>query len=97
MNIQTLTLTIKSTTISSEVQNFLLTDLRYCFVDGFDVVRDIRNVLNRSVMSDDHILHIVIPKSEVDDLTEEPRTDDLEFACKDTTSVDVTIFIQQSE
>ena len=96
MNVQTLTLANESTTISSEIKNFLLTDLPYGFIDSFDVVRDIRDVLNESVASDDHILHIVVPKSKVDKLGEEPGADGLEFTYKNTTSVDVTTFIQQS-
>ena len=91
MNIQTLTLADKGTAISSEVEDFLLTDLPYSFIDSFDVVRDAGDVLDRSIVSDNHVLHIVIPKAKIDEFTEEPRTDDLEFTCKDTTSIDVTI------
>ena len=91
MNIQTLTLADKGTAISSEVEDFLLTNLPYGFVDSFDVVRDVGDVLDRSVVSDDHVLHIVIPKAKIDEFTEEPGADDLEFTCKDTTSIDVTI------
>ena len=80
------------TTISSEVENFLLTNLPYGFIDGFDIVWDVGDVLYRSVVSDNHILHIIIPKTNVDEFSEEPWADDLEFTCKDTTSVDITIF-----
>ena len=91
MNIQTLTLADKSTTISSQVKDFLLTNLPYGFVDSFDIVWDVGDVLHGSIVSDNHVLHIIIPKANVDEFSEEPWADDLEFTCKDTTSVDITI------
>ena len=94
MNIQTLTLTDKGTTISSEVENFLLTNLPYSFIDSFDIVWDVGDVLYRSIVSNNHVLHIIIPKANVDELTKKPWADNLEFTCKDTTSVDITIAFQ---
>ena len=91
MNIQTLTLADKGTTISSEVENFLLTNLPYGFVDSFDIVWDVGNVLYGSIVSDNHVLHVIIPKANVDEFAEEPWANDLEFTSKDTASVDVTI------
>ena len=41
-------------------------------------------------MSDDHILHLVIPELELDELLEEPRANNLELASQDSASVDVT-------
>ena len=40
-------------------------------------------------MCDDHVLHGVVPETEVDELVEEPGADNLEFASKDTASVNV--------
>jgi hypothetical protein len=91
MNIPTLALADEGTAISSEVEDFLLTNLPYGFVDSFDVVWDVGDVLYGSIVSDDHVLHIIIPKANVDEFTEEPWADDLEFTGKDTTSVDITI------
>ena len=74
MNIQTLALTNKGTTISSEVENFLLTNLSYGFIDSFDIVWDVGDVLYRSVVSDNHVLHIIIPKTNVDEFTSHGQT-----------------------
>lgn len=89
MDVQTLTLADESTTICREVDDLLLTDLPDGFVDGFDVGGDSRNVLDRTVMCDDHVLHVVVPQSEIDKFTKKPRAYDLELPGKDTTRVDV--------
>ena len=91
MNIQTLTLADKGTTISSKVKNFLLTDLPYGFVDSFDIVWDVGDILYGSIVCDNHVLHIIIPKANVDEFSEKPWANNLEFTGKDTTSVDITI------
>jgi hypothetical protein len=44
-----------------------------------------------SIVCDNHVLHIIIPKANVDEFSEKPWADDLEFSCKDSTSVDITI------
>ena len=95
MNVQTLTLADEGATISSKVKDFLLTNLPYGFVDSFDVVRNVGDVLNGSIVSNDRVLHIVIPKAKINKFTEEPGTDNLEFTCEDTTSVDIASFNSQ--
>jgi hypothetical protein len=92
-SVQTLTLADEGTTISSEVEDFLLTNLPHGFVDSFDTVRDVGDVLYGSIVSDSCVLHNTIPKANIDSdgFTEEPWTDKLEFTCKDTMSVDVAI------
>jgi hypothetical protein len=41
-------------------------------------------------MSNDHVLHVIIPEPTVDEVPEKPGTYNLEFTSKDTTSVDIT-------
>ena len=91
MDIETLTLANKGTTISCKIEDFLLTNLPYGFVDSFDIVGDVRDVLYGSIVSDNHVLHVIIPEANVDEFSEEPWADNLEFTSKDTTSVDITI------
>ena len=40
-------------------------------------------------MCDDHVLHGIVPETEVDELAEEPGADNLEFTSKDAASVNV--------
>ena len=58
---ETLALANKCATVSNKVQNLLLADFPNGLVDGFDVLGDSGDVLHRSVVSDDHVLHVVIP------------------------------------
>lgn len=55
----------KFTAIGSQVN--LLTDFPDRFIDSLRVIRNIRDILN--IVSDDHILHIVIPETTVDEFT----------------------------
>lgn len=91
MDIQALTLANKCPAISRQVDDLLLTDLPNGLVNGLDVVRNSGDVLNGTVVSDDHILHVIVPKTEVDQLAEEPWANDLEFTSQDTACVDVAI------
>jgi len=83
------------TSIGSEIEH--LGDLPDGFVDGLDVVRDPRDILNAAVVRDDHILHLVIPETEVDEFAEKPGANDLELPGKDTTRVDDAIGISMSD
>ena len=49
----------------------------------------LRTVLNRTLMSNDEILEILVPQTAIDEFSQEPRVDNLEFTSEDTTSVDV--------
>lgn len=91
MDIETLTLADERSTISREVDDLLLRDLPDGLVDGLDVVGDTRDLLNRATMGNDHVLHFIVPKLEVDELTKEPWADDLEFASEHTAGIDVAI------
>jgi hypothetical protein len=89
VNVQTLTLADECTTVRGHVNDLLLTDLPDGLVDSLDVVGNSRNLLNGTAMGNDHVLHLVIPELEVNELTEEPWAHDLEFTSEHTASVDV--------
>jgi hypothetical protein len=91
MHIQALALANERTTIGGHLENLLLRDLPDGFVDRLDIVGDTREVLDRTLVGDDHVLHAIVPETELDELLEEPGTDDLEFASEDTSGVDVAI------
>ncbi len=40
-------------------------------------------------MRDDPVLHIIVPETEVNEVTQQPWADDLEFSSEHTTGVDV--------
>jgi len=69
MNIQALTLANKCTTVRSEVDNLLLANLPNCLIDGFDVVGDPGNLLDRSVVSNNQVLHLIVPELQVHEFT----------------------------
>jgi hypothetical protein len=96
VDIEGLRLADVSTSIGGEIEYFLLGDLPNGFVDCLDVVRDSRDILNGAIMRDNHVLHLVIPETEVDEFAEKPGADDLELPSEDTTRVDVAIWISLS-
>jgi hypothetical protein len=74
--------------------------LRYLpdgLVNGFDIGRDVGNVLNRAIMCDDYILHVVVPEFEIDELAEKPRANDLEFSSKDTARINVAVSLHEPQ
>ena len=89
VDVQALALADEGAAVCCEVQYFLLGDFPDGLVDRLDVVRYGWDVLNGAIVCDDHVLHVVIPESEVDELAEEPWADNLEFSSKDTPSVNV--------
>jgi hypothetical protein len=96
VNIEGLRLADVGTSIGGEVEYFLLGDLPDGFGDCLDVVRDSRDVLNVAVVRHNHILHLVIPETQVDEFAEKPGADDLELPSEDTTRVDVAVSISMS-
>ena len=68
-------------------------DLPNSFIDDLDIIGD---PLNGAVVRDNHILHLVIPETEVDEFAEKPGADDLELPGEDTTRVDVAVGISMS-
>lgn len=83
--VRTTTLADESTTISSEVEDLLLANLPNSLVNGFDVVRYVRNVLNRSIVSNNHVVHVVVPQTEIDKIAKKPWVrvhDGCRYCCK---------------
>lgn len=89
VHIQTLALANERATVGSEVQNLLLGDFPDSLVDSFDVVGNVGNGLYRPIVGDNHVLHIIVPQTEIDEVAEQPGADNLEFSSEHTTSVDV--------
>jgi hypothetical protein len=77
--------------IGGEVDDGLLRDLPDGLVDALEVVGDAGDVLNRSVVSDEGVLHGIVPKTTVDEIAKKPWVDDLELSGEDTASVDVAV------
>jgi hypothetical protein len=48
-------------------------------------------ILDGSVVSDDGVLHGVVPETAVHEVTKEPRVDDLELSGEDSARVDVAV------
>ena len=61
----------------------------HSLVQPLDTVGDTRNVLNRSTVSDDTVLHRLVPEPLLDELAQEPGVHDLELSRQDTTRVNV--------
>lgn len=89
MDVQTLALADECTAVSSHINDFLLRDLPDCLVDSLDLVRDVRDVLHGSVVRDDQVTHLLVPKTKFDQVLQQPRAYNLEFTRKYTTGVDV--------
>ncbi len=89
VDVERLRLADESTTVGRHVDDSLLTDLPNGLVELLDTVRDTGNVLNRTTVSDDTVLHGVVPKTLLNELTEQPRVDDLELTSEYTARVDV--------
>ena len=41
----------------------------------------------------DHVLHVVVPETLIDELTQQPWADDLELASKDAPSIDIAVSV----
>lgn len=84
VNVQRPRLANVGSAVGGEVEDLFLGDLSDGLVDCFDVIWDAGDILNRSVVRNDHVLHL-IPKVEVDEFAKEPAADHLEFAGEDAT------------
>jgi len=89
MNVQTLALVNVCTAISGQVDNLLLTDLPHSFVDRFDIGRDIRDILDGATVSNDHVLHVIVPKPKRNEFLHQPRVGNLELSCQNPACIDV--------
>src|SRR6266403_1054368 len=68
MHVKALTLANECAAVRRQVEHLLLRDLPYGLVDRLDVRRNLRNCLDRAVVGDDPVFHVIIPKLEVDEL-----------------------------
>ena len=68
MYVQALGLANVRAPICSKVNDFLLRDLPDSLVDSLNVVRDAGNILNGTIVRDDHVLHVVVPEAQVYEL-----------------------------
>jgi len=82
-----LTLINERSSVRREINDGLLGDLPDSLVDCLELGGDGGDVLNRSTGSDNEVLHIVIPKTEVDEISKQPGADDLEVTRQDSSSV----------
>ena len=82
-------LVYECTAIGGQVDNFLLTDLPDGLVNGFDISRNVWNVLDGAAVGNDHVFHVIIPKTKRHELFHQPRVGNLEFSCQDATRIDV--------
>jgi hypothetical protein len=71
------------------LDNLSLRNLPHGLVQSLDIGRDVGDVLNGTVISNDTVLHSIGPKTHVDKILEEPGVDNLELASKDSALVDV--------
>jgi len=89
--VQTLTLADEGSSVCSKVKDLFLGDFPDGFVDGFHGIGNIGDILNRTVMGNDHILHVVVPKAEIDQFAEKRGTDNHEFTSENSATINVTI------
>ncbi|KAI6757641.1 hypothetical protein HG531_003466 [Fusarium graminearum] len=89
VNVERLRLINEGTTVSSHLHNLSLRNLPHSLVQSLDLGRDVGDVLDRTVISNDAVLHSIGPKTHVDKILEKPGVDNLELASKDSALVDV--------
>ena len=70
MDVKTLTLIDEGTSISSHIDDSLLTQFPNSLVHGLEFLRDIGNVLDRTVIGNNSILHIITPETEIDEIAQ---------------------------
>ncbi len=68
MHVKALTLTDERATVCRQVEHLLLRNFPYGLVDRLNFRRNLGNCLNRAVVGYDLVLHVIIPKLEVDEL-----------------------------
>lgn len=89
VNVEGLRLIDEGTTVSSHLDDGTLRELPDGLVERLDVIRDVGNLLDGAVGSNDAVLHLVRPQTEVDQVLQEPGVDDLELTGQDTARVNV--------
>ncbi len=79
--------------IRSKIDDLRLRDLPDSPVNRLDVVWKDVDVLDRAVVSNDHVRHVIVPQIKLHQRATEPGADNLELASTDTASVDVAVLI----
>lgn len=80
MDVERLRLIDESASVGRQVYDGFLRDLPHSFVDRLQLGRDGGDVLDRAACGNDEVLHVIVPKTEIDQVAKEPRADDLEIA-----------------
>ena len=89
VDVEGLGLINEGTTVGSHLDNGTLRNFPDGLVEGLDVLGDARNVLDRTALSNDAVLHVIGPQAHLNEIPEKPRVDDLELAGEHTPLVDV--------
>ena len=89
VHVEALALADVRAAVGSHIENLLLADLPDGLVDLLDVIGDAVDALDGAVVGDDHVLHLIVPETLINEFAKEPRADDLEFTSEDTTSVNI--------
>jgi len=89
MDVERLRLADESSAVGGHVDNALLTDFPNRLVNRLEFCWNSRNVLDRTLMSNNELLHVFIPQSHLNEISQQPRIDNLEFASQDSSSIDV--------
>ncbi|KAG9533387.1 hypothetical protein KCU93_g70, partial [Aureobasidium melanogenum] len=89
VNVERLRLVDEGTTVSGHLNNVTLAEFPNGLVQSLEVVRNVGNALDRTTVGNDAVLHVVRPKATVNKVLKQPRVDNLELSCEDTTGVDV--------
>jgi len=89
VQVQTLGLADEGSTRSSHVDHDLLGDFPNDLVKIFDPIRDLRNSLDGSVISNNHVFNLTGPKSVLRQVLNEVLVHTDELSGEDTSGVDV--------
>ncbi|KAI6763085.1 hypothetical protein HG530_009065 [Fusarium avenaceum] len=89
VNVEGLGLIDESTSVGSHLDNLALRNLPNSLVKSLDVGRDVGDVLNRTVIGNNTVLHGIRPQAHVDKILEQPGVDNLELTSKDSALVNV--------
>lgn len=89
VDVEGLGLIDKGTTVSGHLDNLALRNLPDSLVQSLDIGRDVGNVLDRTVLGNNAVLHGIRPETHVDKVLEQPGVDNLELTSQDTALVDV--------
>lgn len=87
MDVKGLGLVNESSSVSRKVDDSLLRNLPDCSINLLEIIGDVGDGLNGTAGGNDKLLHVVVPKVKVDEVSQQPRADHLEIARKYPSSV----------